>query len=115
MIECYNYDGIWWYRTPKGAMCCPPHIRKWPEVEAYFKGYAVKQIDYRPDEDVKIPYTARRIHRHKCIQYDKDMNVVATYASVRAAAEGSGLSTTSVRSCMSGKADFVKGKTFRKM
>lgn len=46
---------------------------------------------------------------------NKDMNVVATYAFVRAAADGSGLSTTSVRSCMSGKAQFVKGKTFRKV
>lgn len=115
MIELYYYEGLWWYNTSKGAMCCPPFVRDWPDVKEFFAGEDVSAITFRRDEKTKVDYPDRGLKRNPCAQYDKNMKLVKVWPSVRAAALGTGLSTTSVRSCLSGKADFVKGITFRKV
>ncbi len=115
MTELYYYEGLWWYDTSNGPMCCPPFVRNWPEVEKYFAGEEVQEITYYRDEKTKVDYPDRGLKRNPCAQYDKNMKLVKVWPSVLAAAKGTGLSTTSVRSCMSGKAQFVKGKTFRKV
>lgn len=115
MTELYYYEGLWWYDTDEGVMCCPPFVRDWPDVEKFFNGREVCQINKRRDENMRTPYVARNLHRHRCAQYDDKMRFVRIWPSVHAAALGTGLSTTSVRACLSGKIAFCKGKTFKRV
>lgn len=115
MTELYYYEGLWWYATPQGEMCCPPFVREWEDVEKYFGGEEVTEVMKKRDQPIKTPYARRNLKRVRCAQYDDKMRLVKVWPSVLAAAKGTGLSTTSVRSCMSGKAQFVRGKTFRKV
>lgn len=118
MTDVYLYDAHWYYMTDKGEMMCPPFVRYFDEVEKFFGSEPVRKVachkfsgSYSIRGEVDHNGMTRRIAVKK---YNEDGKLVAVYPSVLQAARLSNISTTSIRSCMTGKIQFIKGYTFRK-
>lgn len=113
MIEVYIYDGHWYYEAAEGEMICPPFVQKWNDVVSFFGGREVVQVPcprYK-NPSALVPEPGLRPF-YRIGQYDKRGNLVAKWPTIRSAAENCGISNVSIRHCLQGKIDFVKGCTF---
>jgi hypothetical protein len=60
MTELYYYEGLWWYATPQGEMCCPPFVREWEDVEKYFNELLVQVNETFPTTHRIAKLTVRK-------------------------------------------------------